>query len=82
VPEADKSSGASLSKGAIAGAVVGSVVGFALVVGLGILFYRERQRKLRLERQRESARGVGWRADDPGKDSVSAGSFKMGSVAK
>ncbi|RKU46372.1 hypothetical protein DL546_003426 [Coniochaeta pulveracea] len=82
VPEADTSSGKSLSKGAMAGAVVGSVVGFALFVGLGVLFYRERQRKMRLERQRDSARGVGWRADDPGKDSVSAGSFKLGNLAK
>ncbi|KAH8908899.1 hypothetical protein BR93DRAFT_966925 [Coniochaeta sp. PMI_546] len=75
-------SGSTLSKGAIAGAVVGSVVGFALLVGLGVFFYRERQKRVRLERQRDSARGVGWRADDPGKDSVSAGSFKLANLAK
>lgn len=72
----------TLSKGAIAGAVVGAVVGFFAIVGLGVLFYRERQKKMRLERQRDSARGVGWRADVPGKDSVSAGSFRMDPVAK
>lgn len=74
--------GHGLSKGAIAGAVVGAVVGFAALVGLGVFLYRERQKRVRLERQRDSARGVGWRADDPGKDSVSAGSFRLGNLAK
>ncbi|OIW29734.1 hypothetical protein CONLIGDRAFT_680555 [Coniochaeta ligniaria NRRL 30616] len=80
--EGGSSGGVTLSKGAIAGAVVGAVVGLALLVGLGVFFYRERQTRMRLERQRDSARGVGWRADDPGKDSVSAGSFQLGNVAK
>ena len=84
-PEATQGSQTSvvtLSKGAIAGAVVGAVVGFALIVGLGLLFYRERQKKMRLERQRNSARGVAWRSDDPGKDSTSAGSFRMDNMTK
>lgn len=77
-----KKSGATLSQAGIAGAVVGAVMGACAIVGLGVLFYRERQSKKRLERQRDSARGVGWRADDPGKDSVSAGSFRLGAVSK
>jgi len=76
------SGGGGLSKGAIAGAVVGSIVGFLAVVGLGVFFYRERKKRQRLERQRDSARGVGWRADDPGKDSVSAPSIRMDPVSK
>jgi hypothetical protein len=49
-----------LSAGGIAGAVVGSVVGVALVIGLGFLFYRERERKKRLVREREAGRTVKW----------------------
>ncbi len=49
-----------LSKGAIAGAVVGSVVGLALIVGLGLLWYRERARKERLVRERDAGRTVKW----------------------
>ncbi|KAB5563152.1 hypothetical protein GE09DRAFT_1056865 [Coniochaeta sp. 2T2.1] len=74
--------GVNLSKGAIAGAAVGAIVGFFALVGLAFLFYRERQKKMRLERQRDSARGVGWRAEDPGKDSVSAGSISLANVAR
>ncbi|KAK0727791.1 hypothetical protein B0T26DRAFT_822436, partial [Lasiosphaeria miniovina] len=62
------SGGVTLSSGAIAGAVVGAVAGVVLVVALALLFYRERQKKLRLEHQRDSARGVPWR-EDPPKDS-------------
>lgn len=56
--------------------MVGSLVGVALIVGLGLLFYREKQRKERLIRQRDSGRGVPW-VDEPAKDSTSAGSFKL-----
>ncbi|KAK0652442.1 hypothetical protein B0T16DRAFT_101754 [Cercophora newfieldiana] len=73
------SGGNSLSKGAIAGIVIGSLVGVALIFGLGLLFYRERQRKNRLIQQRDSGRGVPW-VEDPAKDSVSAGSFNLASV--
>lgn len=73
-------SGAGLSGGAIAGAVVGSVAGFVLILGLGFLFYRERQRKNRLIRQRDSARGVKW-AEEPGKGSVSAETIRMGNMS-
>lgn len=76
-----KKSGATLSKGGIAGAVIGSAVGSLAIVGLGILFYRERQKTRRLERQRDSAGAVGWRADHTGKDSASGGSYRMDSVA-
>ena len=77
--------GNKLSKGAIAGIVVGSVIGFALVVGLGLLFYREKKRKNRLIRQRDSARGIGWSAaggggDAPRKDSASASAASGGSI--
>ena len=66
----------TLSKGAVAGIVIGSIIGVALIAGLGLLFYRERQKKKRLERQRDSGRGVKW-VEDPAKDSVSAGSFRL-----
>jgi hypothetical protein len=81
-PASQQADGGTLSRGAIAGAVVGSVVGLGVILGLGLMFYRERQKKRRLERQRDSARGVGWRADAPGKDSASAGSFAMGDMAR
>ena len=68
--------GGGLSKGAIAGAAVGSVVGVLLIVGLALLLYRERQKKRRLERQRDSARGVKWH-EEPAKDSASGGSIRM-----
>ncbi|KAK4239393.1 hypothetical protein C8A03DRAFT_43000 [Achaetomium macrosporum] len=75
-----------LSKGGIAGAVVGSVVGFALVVGLGLLFYRERERKKRLVRQRDSAIRVGKAVDGgstrTGNDSVSGESIRMGNLSR
>lgn len=58
------SGGVTLSKGAIAGAVIGSIVGLGLIIGLGLLLYREREQKKRLERQRDSGRGVKW-MDDP-----------------
>ncbi|KAK0720110.1 hypothetical protein B0H67DRAFT_608839 [Lasiosphaeris hirsuta] len=73
------SGGVVLSKGAIAGIVVGTVVGLALIAGLALLFYRERQKKNRLERQRDSARGVKW-VEDPAKDTASAGSFRLQSM--
>ncbi|KAM7187502.1 hypothetical protein V8F20_010951 [Naviculisporaceae sp. PSN 640] len=78
------SRGATLSKGTIAGAVIGSVVGLGLIVGLGLLLYRERQQKKRLERQRDSGRGVKW-MDDP--DTVTSGasegsnSVRMGKMS-
>lgn len=73
----------TLSKGAIAGAVIGAVVGLGLVIGLGFLLYRETQKKKRLERQRDSARGVKWQEDPDaaGKDSASAGSFRMNTMS-
>jgi hypothetical protein len=58
--EVVEAGGGGLSAGGIAGAVVGSVVGVALVVGLGLLFYRERERKKRLVREREAGRTVKW----------------------
>ena len=73
------SPGKSLSGGAIAGIVIGSLVGVALIIGLALLFYRERKRKNRLIRQRDSGRGVAW-VEEPAKDSTSAGSFKLTSV--
>ncbi|KAK3995011.1 hypothetical protein QBC44DRAFT_348490 [Cladorrhinum sp. PSN332] len=63
-----------LSKGAIAGIVVGSLVGVGAIVGLGLLFYRERQRKNRLIKQRDSGRGVPWMEDPVGKASSSQAS--------
>jgi hypothetical protein len=79
--------GGGLSAGAIAGAVVGSVVGFALVVGLGFLFYRERERKKRLVRERDAGRAVKWVDDSQargqgGKDSTSVAgeSIRMGNL--
>lgn len=77
----------TLSKGAIAGIAIGSIIGVALIAGLGLLFYRERQKKQRLERQRDSGRGVKW-VEDPdqsqgqqGKDSTSAaGSFRLQNI--
>ncbi|KAK4189125.1 hypothetical protein QBC35DRAFT_381054 [Podospora australis] len=80
-PVSSGGSGSSgLSKGAIAGAVVGSIVGLAAIIGLAILFYRERQRKNRLIAQRDSGRGVKW-VEDPAKPSTSAEDIRMGSVA-
>ena len=72
-----------MSKGAIAGAVIGAVVGLGLIVGLGMLLYRETQKKKRLERQRDSARGVKWQEDPDvgGKDTAEAGSFRMGTMS-
>lgn len=75
VPVSGGGSG-GLSKGAIAGAVVGSIVGLAAIIGLGILFYRERQRKNRLIAQRDSGRGVKW-TEDPAKPSTSAEDIRM-----
>jgi hypothetical protein len=69
-----------LSKGGIAGAVVGSVLGVALIAGLAFLFYRERQKKMRLVAQRDSGRGVKW-VEEPGKDSVSADTIRMGNMS-
>ncbi|KAK0752371.1 hypothetical protein B0T18DRAFT_436438 [Schizothecium vesticola] len=54
----DAGKGGGLSKGALAGVVVGSVLGVAVVLGLALLYYREKQKKERLERQRDSGRGV------------------------
>ncbi|KAJ4288233.1 hypothetical protein N0V88_007422 [Collariella sp. IMI 366227] len=54
----DKKGG--LSKGGIAGVVVGCVVGVAVVLGLGLLWYRERARKERLVRERDAGRTVPW----------------------
>ncbi|KAL1836603.1 hypothetical protein VTJ49DRAFT_4892 [Mycothermus thermophilus] len=75
-----------LSGGAIAGAVVGSVVGLALIVGLGLLFYRERARKKRLLEQRDSARATKWieeslagKKDQTGSTAGSA-SIRMGDL--
>ncbi|KAK3297354.1 uncharacterized protein B0H64DRAFT_391991 [Chaetomium fimeti] len=80
--------GGGLSAGAIAGAVVGSVVGFALIVGLGFLFYRERERKKRLVRERDAGRTVKWVDDaqgrgQAGKDSTSVAgeSIRMGNLS-
>jgi hypothetical protein len=74
------SGGGGLSKGAVAGIVVGSLIGVSLIVGLGLLFYRERARKNRLIKQRDSGRGVPW-SEEPAKDSTSAaGSFRLGSM--
>ncbi|KAL2126824.1 hypothetical protein VTI74DRAFT_176 [Chaetomium olivicolor] len=73
-----------LSKGGIAGAVVGSVVGFALVSGLGLLWYRERERKKRLVREREAGRAVKWGGRDGsqvGKGSEEAESIRMGNMS-
>ena len=80
--------GNKLSKGAIAGIVLGSCLGLGLVIGLGLLFYRERQRKNRLIAQRDSGRGVPWVQDDavaPGKNSTSQASgesIRMGSMQR
>ncbi|KAM7197125.1 hypothetical protein V8F33_005784 [Rhypophila sp. PSN 637] len=82
-------SGGGLSKGAIAGAVIGSVVGLGLIVGLGLFLYRERQKTKRLERQRDSGRGVKWVEDpdatttrDGASSRASAGeSLRMGSMS-
>ncbi|KAK4226543.1 hypothetical protein QBC38DRAFT_480372 [Podospora fimiseda] len=63
-----------LSKGAIAGIVVGSLVGVGAVLGLGLLFYRERQRKNRLIKQRDSGRGVPWIEESVSKASTSQAS--------
>jgi hypothetical protein len=75
-----------LSKGGIAGAVVGSLLGVALIVGLGLLFYRERERKKRLARQRDSAIRVGKAVDGgstrTGNDSVSGESIRMGNLSR
>ncbi|KAK4167970.1 hypothetical protein QBC43DRAFT_366997 [Cladorrhinum sp. PSN259] len=61
-----------LSKGAVAGIVVGSLVGVGVILGLAFLFYRERERKNRLIKQRDSGRGVPWVEDPaPGKTSGS-----------
>ncbi|KAK5654909.1 hypothetical protein OQA88_6665 [Cercophora sp. LCS_1] len=65
-----------LGKGAIAGIVVGVVLGVSLIAGLALFWYREKQKRERLERQRDSGRGVAW-VEDPPKDSASAGSFRM-----
>ncbi|GAB1314485.1 hypothetical protein MFIFM68171_04695 [Madurella fahalii] len=73
-------SGGGLSSGGIAGVVVGVVAGVALIAGLGLLFYRERQKKNRLIRQRDSARGVKW-VEDPAKDSASAETIRMGTMS-
>jgi hypothetical protein len=76
--------GGGLSKGGIAGAVVGSVVGVALIVGLGLLFYRERERKKRLVREREAGRTVKWvdgsAESQRGGASVSGESIRMGNM--
>lgn len=81
--------GGGLSAGAIAGAVVGSVVGVALVIGLGLLWYRERERKKRLVREREAGRTVKWvdgsasqasRASQGQDDSVAGESIRMGNM--
>ena len=78
-----------MSKGAIAGAVVGSVVGVALIVGLGLLWYRERARKERLVRERDAGRTVKWvdgtsTAGSRARQSVSVGegdSVRMGDLS-
>ncbi|KAK4099565.1 hypothetical protein N658DRAFT_161244 [Parathielavia hyrcaniae] len=78
--------GGGLSAGGIAGAVVGSVVGVALIVGLGLLFYRERERKKRLVEERDAGRAVKWvdgsasASSQRGNDSVSAESIRMGNM--
>jgi len=73
--------GGGLSKGAIAGIVVGTLVGLSLIAGLALLFYRERQRKNRLIRQRDSGRGVPWSEEPVPKDSTSAaGSIRLAPV--
>ncbi|AEO62968.1 uncharacterized protein THITE_2107797 [Thermothielavioides terrestris NRRL 8126] len=75
---------APLSKGAIAGAVVGSVLGFALVVGLALLLYRERERRKRVVRQRDSARAVKWVGEEArsvGTASAEGESIRLGNVA-
>lgn len=69
-----------LSSGGIAGVVVGVVAGVALVAGLGLLFYRERQKKNRLIRQRDSGRGVKW-VEEPTKASASAETIRMGNMS-
>lgn len=79
-PAAAVGSGSGLSGGAIAGIVVGVVGGLALIAGLALLFYRERQKKNRLIRQRDSARGVKW-VEEPAKDSVSAETIRMGNMS-
>jgi hypothetical protein len=64
--------------------VVGSVVGVALIVGLGLLWYRERERKKRLAREREAGRAVKWvdgaAESQRGADSVSGESIRMGNM--
>lgn len=85
--EGEGDGGRRLSSGAIAGAVVGSVVGFALIVGLGLLFYRERERKKRLLRERDAGRAVKWVDDSQGRSqagkdstSVAGESIRMGNL--
>lgn len=87
----DGGKGGGLSKGALAGVVVGSVLGASVVLGLGLLYYRERQKKERLERQRDSGRGVAWGGEDAvpaagagvkGKDSGSlADTFRLSDIS-
>lgn len=52
------------------------MLGTALIAGLALFYYREKQKRERLERQRDSGRGVAW-VEDPPKDSASAGSFRL-----
>ncbi|KAH6641085.1 hypothetical protein F5144DRAFT_506062 [Chaetomium tenue] len=84
----DGDGGRGLSSGAIAGTVVGSVVGVALIVGLGLLFYRERERKKRLVRERDTGRAVKWVDDSQGRSqagkdstSVAGESIRMGNLS-
>jgi hypothetical protein len=87
----DAGKGGGLSKGALAGVVVGSILGAAVVLGLALLYYREKQKKERLERQRDSGRGVAWGGEDAappagaavkGKDSGSlADTFRLSDIS-
>ncbi|PHH60221.1 hypothetical protein CDD81_1921 [Ophiocordyceps australis] len=56
---ASKSS-AKLSKSAIAGIVVGSCAAVSMLLAVGLMVYRKRERRLRVERQQTTARGVKW----------------------
>lgn len=71
-------SGRRLSGGAIAGIVVGAVVGAALLAAGALLFYRQRQRQIRLLQQQNSARAAKWtEAPDQPRASNSNGSVRM-----
>jgi hypothetical protein len=63
------------------------VVGVALIVGLGLLWYRERERKKRLVRERDAGRGVKWvdesqrRSQGQESASVASEGIRMGNLS-